>query len=883
MKIPGFGTLGRDRDRRDEELDEELSTHLEMAAADRVADGETPAEAAAGARREFGNVGLVKEITREAWGGLWLETLGQDLRFGFRMLRRNPGFSLLAVLCLTLGIGGSAAVCGWIEGILLRPYPGVARQETLLVLVGTARGEVGHTAVSWPDIVDFRRRTTLFESIIAEKITGTTLSVGDHAVRIPGSIVSANYFEALGVRPQLGRGFEPAEELGRNAHPVTVISDQLWKTRFDGDPAIIGKKQIFNGVPHTIVGVAPEGFYGTFVGYPFQFWVPLSMQETFDSTGYKVESRGERWIEGFVRVKPGVTRQQAEAEISAVAKQLEEEYPGTNRGHGVRLTPIWQSPFNGAGLLFPTLRIALGVVLFVLLIACANVGNLLLVQSLARRHEMTVRLAIGAGRGRLVRQLLTEGLILTSIASAAGLVLAYVLRDFMLVLYPPLGVPMRLSGAIDARVLAACAGVCLVSTLLVGLVPALQAGKVDLAGALKSESAGVVGGAGRLRLRSSLVLLQVSLSFLLLVGAGLLVESMRRIHRASPGFATDGVLTTAVDLLSAGYDGARARTFQDELMNRIRAIPGVESAAYSRIRPFSLRTYSETTLAVDGYQPVPDEQPAAEYNEISPEFFATLGIPLVSGRAFTRADDEHSRPVAIVDDTMARHFWPGQDPVGRLIRLPDRVLEVVGVAKAAKYRTLLEAPKPFFYVPLRQNPSITVNVAIRTSRGVGPMATALVREIHALDGNLALSELITMREQVERSTAPQRIAVTLLGLFGGLALLLAAIGLYGVMSHSVSQSARELGLRMALGARASDLVRLVLSHGAALAAAGVGLGAAAALLSTRLLGYLLYEVSPRDPLAFGSAFGVMAVAALAACLVPALRATRTDPVRALRA
>lgn len=880
MKLSSFFT-GRRR-KRDEELDEEVRAHLLLAEADRIARGESPEAAAAHARREFGNDVLVRELTRETWGGMWLERLGQDVRYGLRMLVRNPGFAVLAVLCLTLGIGGNVAVYSWIEGILLRPYPGVANQESLFVLAGTAPGESRFVTVSWPDFMDFRNRCSLFDAFIAEKITGTTLSVGDRAERVTGSIVSANYFDALGVRPLLGRGFEHAEEIGRNAHPVTVISYQLWTRRFGRDPAIVGKAQIFNGLPHTIIGVAPEGFYGTFVGYPFQFWVPASMQETFDNTAYNLESRGERWIEGFAKLKSGVTRAQAQSEISAVAKRLEAEYPATNGGRGIRLIPIWQSPFNGAGFLMPTLRIAAGVAILVLLIACANVGNLLLVKSFARRHEMTVRIAIGAGRGRILRQLLTEGMVLCVIAGAGGLALAYWMRDAVRFLYPPLGVPMRLTGALDWRVIALCFGVCVVSTILVGLLPAIQAGKVDLSSALKFESGGVIAGSGSPRLRSALVLLQVSLSFLLVVGAGLLLQSMQRIRRSSPGFAADKVLATGLDLLSAGYDKERGAQFQDELIERVRALPGVESAAYSRVRPFSFRTYASAALVVDGYRPRADERPAVEYNEVSPDYFATMGLPLVSGREFARSDDASGVPVAVIDETMAAQYWQGRDPIGRNFLANGRPMRVVGISRTAKYRSLLETAKPFFYVPLRQNPSAVANLFIRTARDAGSLATPLLREIRELDGNLAVGEIITMRAQVERSTAAQRIAVTLLGVFGVLALLLAAVGLYGVMSHAVSQGSRELGLRMALGADAPTLLRLVLSRGFRLTAAGLALGLAAALGLTRLLGYLLYEVSPRDPLAFGSALLVMSIAAFAACLLPAWRAARTDPVRALR-
>jgi predicted permease len=680
----------------------------------------------------------------------------------------------------------------------------------------------------------------------------------------------------------MGRGFEPAEDFGRNAHPVTVISYQMWKERFKGDPEIIGKTQMLNGMQHTIIGVAPEGFYGTFVGWAMQFWVPTSMQEMFDPGGYKLEDRGARWIEGFARLKPGVTPEQAQAEISAVARRLEDAYPSTNRGRGIKLYPLWQTPFNNAGTLLPTLGIALAVVVFVLLIACANVSNLLLVRAFGRRHEMTVRLAVGAGRGRLLKQLLTEGLILSTLAAGGGLIVANWCRNLLVLLLPARGgVRMNLPGEIDWRVLALSAGVCLISTLLFGLVPAMQTSRIDLASALKAESGGVVGGRRRALVRSSLVLVQVALSFVLLVGAGLLLQSLRGIQHTSPGFLTHGVLTSSVDLVAAGYDTQRKKTFEDDLTDRLQALGGVESVAFARMTPFSYRTYSSAPIAVDGYETPPGEQPTVDYNEVGPAYFATMGIPLVSGREFTRADIETAPLVAVVNESMAAQYWRGKDPVGSRLQVKGRWMQVVGVAKMSKYRNLPETPRPFFYVPMRQS-SIGANLQIRTSLRPETMAKVLAREVHALDANLAPGETITMQEQVDRTTSVQQVAVAFLGVFGGLALLLAAIGLYGVMQYAVSQSTRELGLRMALGARASDLLRLVMSQGLALTAGGLVLGVAVALTMTRLIVGLLYKVSPRDPLAFGSAFVVMAAASLAACFLPAWRATRTDPVRALR-
>src|SRR6266404_4993553 len=435
-----------------------------------------------------------------------MQTFLQDLRFGFRILRRSPGFSILAILCLTLGIGTNAAALSWIEGILIRPYPLVAHQDRMFALNCTTRGAQGFTGLSYPDFLDLEKNSTLFESFIIDKITGTTLSNGDRAERAVGGMVSANYFDALGVRPILGRGFRPEEGTGRNAHPVTVISYMTWKNRYKGDPEIIGKTQFMNGVQHTIIGVAPEKFHGTFIGYSFNFWVPTSMQERFDNTGYKLEDRGARWIESYAFLKPGVTRQQAQAELNSIAQHLENDYPETNRGHGIELIPLWKTPFNGAGNMSPTLGITMAVVFLVLLIACANVSNLLLARSLLRRHEMTMRLALGAGRGRLLKQLVTEGLLLSLIAAAGGIAVAYWSRNALVLAFPsPLpGIVVDYPGQIDWRVLALSAGICILATLVFALVPAIQASHVDLSGALKTEGSGVLSGSSRSRLRSGL-------------------------------------------------------------------------------------------------------------------------------------------------------------------------------------------------------------------------------------------------------------------------------------------------------------------------------------------------------------------------------------------
>src|SRR5436305_11375403 len=636
-----------------------------------------------------------------------MQTFLQDLRFGFRMRRRSTGFSILALLCLTLGIGTNAAVLSWIEGILIRPYPLVPHQDRMFALVGTTRGVPGHNGLSYPDFVDLEKSSTLLESFIIDRITGTTLSVGDRAERASVGIVSVNYLDALGVRQIQGRGFRADEGTGRNAHPVTVISYRTWKDRYNFDPNIIGRTQYLNGVQHTIIGVAPERFHGTFIGYSFNFWVPTSMQETFDTTGYKLEDRGARWIEGYAFLKPGVTREQAQAELSAIAKRLENDYPETDRGHEITILPLWKTPFNQAGALSSTLAITLAVAIFVLLIACANVSNLLLVRSLLRRHEMTMRLALGAGRGYLVKPFVTEGLLLSVIAAIGGLAVAYWARNALVLAFPSPapGVVMEFTGQIDWRVLWVTITICVGSTLLFALVPAIQASHADLSGALKTEAGGVLAGSSRSRLRSAFVLVQVSLSFVLLAGTALLLQSLQRIQNASPGFSTD-VLTSGVDLFSAGYKLERAKTFHTQSLDRVRELAGVESATLMRVPPFTYLPYSTEPIEVDSYQAKPDEQPTVEYDEVAEQYFATIGIPIVAGREFLRTDDQNAPAVAIVNETMAAKYWPGKDPIGQRLKVKDKWLQVVGIAKNANYETKLEASKSLFSVPVRQNSSV---------------------------------------------------------------------------------------------------------------------------------------------------------------------------------
>ncbi|HJT45734.1 MAG TPA: ADOP family duplicated permease, partial [Chthoniobacterales bacterium] len=613
------------------------------------------------------------------------------------------------------------------------------------------------------------------------------------------------------------------------------------------------------------------------------FWVPTSMQETFDTTGYKLENRAERWIEGFAFLKPGVTRQQANAELHAISQLLEKDYPDLNRGRDLGIVPLWKTPFNQAASMTSTLAISLAVAFFVLLIACANVSNLLLARSLLRRHEMTMRLALGAGRRRLIKQLCTEGLLLALIAAIGGIGVAYWCRNALVFAFPSpaVGIAIDLHGQIDWRVLVVSTAVCIGATMMFAFIPAIQASHVDLSGALKSDGGGVVAGSNRSRLRSALVLVQVSLSFVLLAGTGLLMQSMQRIQNTSPGFSTD-VLVSGADLFSAGYSLERAKAFHIQLLDRVREVPGVESATLARLMPLSYGVPSSSNLEIDGYQPLPNEQLNASYIEVAEDYFKTLSIPIVAGREFQRTDDESAQPAAIINQTMAAKYWPGKDPIGQRVKVKDRWLHIVGVAQDVNYDTKRELPRPFFYVPVRQNFFVSNSLLIRTRQTPEALAAVLVREVHELDPNLAPIPPFRIQEQVARKDYTQSLAATLIAVFGGMALFLAAIGSYAVMSYSVSQSTRELGMRMALGAGGRDILRLVMARGLRLTIIGIVIGATAAILLTRLMGDLLYKVSPRDPIAFGGALIILITVGLIACFLPARRAARVNPVQALR-
>ena len=866
------------------EIDRELRDHLQLDAEELTAAGMSSSDAALEARRHFGNVTLIRELTRESWGSRWLAELGQDLQFGIRTLWRTPIFTAVATICLSLGIGSNAAVLSWTEGIVHHPFPAVRDQDRLVAIASTAKGASDYDETSWPDFMDLAKGTRGFDTFFVSKITGATLTGGDRAERLVGQLVSANFFDAVGVRPLLGRGFLPGEDVGRGAHPVTVISYRLWQDHFAGTPSIVGTTINYNGQPHTIIGVTPKEFLGTFVGYAMQFWLPASQQAVVDVSGYKLEDRAARWVEGFGRLAPGVSIEAGQAQINAVARRLESDFPNDDRGRGIRIFALRDNPFDNAKELKPMLRVGAFVSALVLLIVCANVANLLLVRAMARKSELSVRRAIGAGRGRLMRQLITEGLILSVAGTALGVLIAYSSRNTLGLFFAPRGGANLVFGSdFSGHVLSLTVLIGVASTVVFALVPALQATQIDLAGAMRAAAPGAIGGGARGRLRGSLVLVQVSLSVLVLVCAGLVVRSLGRLLTSDPGFETDRVVMTTINLFAAGYDTARAHRFEDDFLARGRAMSGVKSVALARNLPFSTRPYDNGPILIDGYSPARDEQPTADYNAVAPGYFATLSIPLVAGRDFGAADADTSLPVAIVSRAMAERYWGRESPIGKRLKLRDTWMQVVGVAADIKYRSLTQTPSMLFYVPLSQQRPTTVAIFLRTqATNPAVVAPSTLNAIHAIDPNVSPYEFVSLREQVNRSTSGLQITATLLMLFGVVAFLLAAIGLYGVISYMVSQSTRELGVRVALGATPSALITLVMASGLRLTLAGIGVGVALALGTTRLLGDMLFHVGPRDPSVFVGVIVVMTAASAAACLLPAWRASRLDPVRALR-
>lgn len=804
----------------------------------------------------------------------------QDLRFGLRMLIKKPGFTVVAVLSLALGTGANTAIFSLVNTVMLRPLP-IEKPQQLVALNNTAEGHAFAT-FSYPNYKDFRDRNEVFSGLIAYRFQPLSLSHEGINERVWGFEVSGNYFEVLGVGAALGRVISSEDDLTPGGHPVAVMSYKCWQQRFGADQSIIGKEVIVNGRSYMIIGVAPQGFYGTEVVSAPDLWFPVAMQAQLEIGNSWLNDRRVEGVFVQGRLKPEVTTARAQTALNAIALQLEREYPDINEDKRVALSPpgLFGLAFRGPALGFAGLLMA--IVGIVLLLACINLANLLLARAAERRREIAVRLALGASRFRLVRQLLTESLLLALAGGGLGLLPALWLLNLAMAFKVPINIPGAIDLRLDYRVFIFTVLLSIATGVLFGLLPALQATKTDLVPALKDE--GSFGGGRRSWLKSTLMVSQMALSLVLLVGGGLMLRALERAQTIDLGFDPQHAVEVAFDLRLQGYESGQAKEFQKRLLERVRALPGAQATGMADMVPVDLH-FSRTGVFIEGQAVArTTNAPTAMVNRVSPGYFQAMSTRLLQGRDFTEQDDEKAARVAIINETFARRFFPGEDPMGKRFSMgsPEATkTQVIGVVQDGKYAGLNEDPKPFVSRPLWQSSVGPTSVIVRTEDDPQRLIAAVRREVQEMDSHIPMSGA-TLVEKLSLPKLPARIAASILGSFGLLALALAAIGIYGVISYAVSTRTHEIGIRMALGAQKADVLKLVMANGMALTLTGVALGLAAALVLTRLMKSLLFGVSATDPMTFTVASLLLAVVALVACYLPARRATRVDPMDALR-
>jgi predicted permease len=826
----------------------------------------------------------------------FMQTLIQDLRYGARMLWKQPGFTLIVALTLSLGIGANGVIFSLVNALLLRPLP-VEKPEQLAAVYTSDFSSGDFGATSYLDYVDFRDRNRVFAELAAyQPPQPLSLNIDGTNERMFGEIVSGNYFSTLGLKPSLGRGFLPEEDRTPGERSVAVISHKLWQTRFGGDPATVGRSVNINGHPFTIVGVAPEKFAGVLRGFAADWWIPAMMMKEASPGSDNLSHRSNRSFLVMGRMKPGVTLQQSQSDFNSIAAQLYKEWPAhweniRRQSRSVSVTP------ESEARLMPGMRMPLVIFMallmtvagLVLLIACANIANLLLARATARRKEIAIRLAIGAGRRRLIRQLLTESVMLALLGGGSGLLLAGWGADLLMAFKPPLPIPVELDLHGDWRVFGFMFGLSLLTGIVFGLAPALAASRPDVIASLKDETGAAITGGRPGRLRGSLVVTQVAVSLLLLICAGLFLRSLRNASAIDPGFDADNLLALSMDLKLQGYDETKGRNFTDQLLERVRSLPGVISASVTDQLPLGFDG-ARRGVTIEGYMAQPGESTEINSSFVAPGYFETLRIPLSQGRTLQPQDGANAPGVALVNEAFARRYWPGQSPVGKRIQMgavrsgvnDAPYITVIGVAPDGKYATLGEDATPFIYFNLAQNFGLSQTLVVRTQGNPLDSLAAVRGEVAALDKNLPLYDVKTMRQHLGLALLPARLAGGVLGIFGLVALALAAAGIYGVMAYSVAQRTREIGIRMALGADRRDVVRLVARQGMTLVVTGMAIGLAAALALTQLLKSLLFGVSATDPLTFTAIALLLTFVALLACWIPARRATKVDPMVALR-
>jgi putative ABC transport system permease protein len=810
-----------------------------------------------------------------------LDRLRLDVRYAARALARSPVFALVSVLSIAIGIGATTGIVTIANTLLLRPPPGVGHPGRLVMLGRTQDGH-GFDTFSFPTFQEYSEARSLSGAAALDlepKAVSLMGPSGGEPIQV--SPVSGNLFSVLEARPALGRFFTPDDDRVPAGNPVVVLSHKFWERRFGADSSIVGRPIVLNRSPFTVIGVARERFQGPFV-VAADAWVPLAAATHLGTPATIFSEHASVWLIGIARLAPDVGVSQAQVELSTIAARLARDYPDANGGHGVVVTPASLFPADMQGPIAGFIVLLLVVAGLVLVIASINVAGMLLARATVRRREIAVRLALGASRAQLVTQLVIESLLLFVAAGAAGVMLARWLVAGLLALVPRLPMQLTVDPRLDWRVLGFALVVSLATGLLAGIVPALQTTRPDLVPTLKSGD-GSGAGRRRLRLRSGLLVTQIAFSMLLLMVAGLFARTLARARSIDPGFEPRDVFIASIDLGLSNYDADQGRRVAAAILERTRALPGVRSAALSAMLPLDGGGLGLGDIAVPGREP-PDPRAGwrADWNVVTPGYFATLGIPLVRGRDFAAADRAGNSDVAILNESFASALFPGEDPIGRSVTNEGRSVTVIGVARNAKYRSLGEAPRNFIYVTLGQRYFGRIHLLIKTASGAAAPGRAVRRIVAGIDPSLPILRQQTMPEQTATSLFPQRLALYVSGGLGVVALLLVLIGIYGVTAFGVAQRTREIGVRVALGAQRSQVLVLVLRHGLVLAAIGVALGSLAAFAATRLIRDLLYGVPPTDGVAFGSAGGLLALAALGASWFPARRAARLDPVIALR-
>ncbi len=876
------------------DLDEEIRAHLAIAADERMADGVDRKTAQLASLKEFGNVLLTTEAARRVWTPWWLDALHDlvsDVRYAIRTLAKNPAFSLTVVGVLTLGIGANAAVFTMLKGIALSPIAGVDRAARLAVVFGeTSMGR--QLRVSYPDYQYLRDHDRAFSGLFASSVAKVNLGRGRSARQVWGELVTGNYFQVLGVRAERGRTLLPSDEIAPGRHPVVVLSDGLWRRDFGADPGIVGRTVEINNHALTVVGVADPTFHGTTVVYDVELFIPVMMAPplgfTFGSqqttpSGILADRRAALFFpQGYLR--PGTTLASAGAETASLWAALSRDRPLTDAAQRLRVVPLWQTPSGALSIILPTLGVLSAMGLLVLLIACANIAGLVLVRGLSRRGEIAVRQALGATRTRIVRLLIVENLVLAVPGAVLGVLLAQSGIPVLVGYAEWLAAPERIffNIGVDRLVIGFAALVASGSALLFGLVPALQSSRVDLVSVINEDAS--PRGASRGRLRAGLVVAQVAVSLLLLVGAGLATRSLEAARRANPGFDQSQVTSLAVDVKQNAYDESRGQVFYRHLLDSARADAGIESASLAAYDPLAFLETRAQLLAIEGYEPRPGEDLALLSNTVGSDYFRTLRINLVAGRAFEDRDDQTAAPVAVVNNTLARRFWGGAlNAIGKRVRAGDGTWRtVIGVAADVKYLRIDEAPRPYFYLPFLQSYRSSMILYTRGPASVDLLVDQARACVAALDPELPILYARPLSESTRGALILFDLMATMLFVFGVAGMALAAMGTYGLVSYTVTQSTHEIGIRMALGASGLSVVRGFLGRGLRLGAAGAALGIVVALAISRLLGSVLFGVSSTDGISFARALAIVLGGVIVATIVPAWRAARTNPLSALR-